>query len=238
MNNEKSKKILNKYYKPELHPYRIYEDRILSQLQDNFTVVDAGCGANAPLLVNLVGRANNLIGVDLVKFNPNLLNKGMTFLNSDLAKMEIDDSSVDIVISRSVLEHIKDVENVYREIHRILRPGGKFIFLVPNMWDYVSILSYLIPNKLHKIIVNKFTGRPGEKTFDTYYESNTKGSIQRLVKKTGFDIISLEYLGQYPYMLEFNSILFYLGVIYDKAVSKFETLKYLRGWIMVELKKI
>jgi len=36
------------------------------------------------------------------------------------------------VISNSVLEHIPQVDEVLREIHRVLRPGGWFVFCVPN----------------------------------------------------------------------------------------------------------
>lgn len=36
------------------------------------------------------------------------------------------------VISNSVLEHIPQVDEVVKEIHRVLRPGGYFVFCVPN----------------------------------------------------------------------------------------------------------
>lgn len=36
------------------------------------------------------------------------------------------------VISNSVLEHIPQVDDVVKEIHRVLRPGGRFVFCVPN----------------------------------------------------------------------------------------------------------
>lgn len=36
------------------------------------------------------------------------------------------------VISTSVLEHIPDIQPVLHQVGRILRPGGKFVFCVPN----------------------------------------------------------------------------------------------------------
>lgn len=237
MGSRWSDQLMNKYYRPEDHPFRIFENRIASRMQDHFTVVDAGCGANAPLLLKLCGKARELIGVDLVNFPSSLHVEGMVLLNNDLAHMDISDSSVDLVISRSVLEHLPEVGSVYREIHRILRPGGRFLFLIPNLWDYVSIISYLIPNKFHKTIVAGLSGRPLEDTFPTYYKSNTDGAIRSLAKDAGFRVRSVEYYGQYPYMLKFNSLLFFLGIIYDKTVTEFSWLKYLRGWILAELEK-
>jgi SAM-dependent methyltransferase len=36
------------------------------------------------------------------------------------------------VISTSVLEHIQDLKPVFNEVARVLKPGGRFIFCVPN----------------------------------------------------------------------------------------------------------
>ena len=238
MGSRWSQKLMNRYYRAEDHPFSIFDRRIASLVDDRSAVLDAGCGAHAPLLVNLIGKGTELIGVDLVKFDPALKEKGLVLLNSDLANMDLANGSIDLVISRSVLEHIPDVESVYREIHRILRPGGRFVFLIPNLWDYVSVVSYLVPNSLHRSIVSRLTGRPSEDTFPTYYRSNTSGSIKSLARKTGFEVGSVEYYGQYPYMLAFNPLLFMLGVVYDKTITNFTCLRKLRGWILAELKKL
>jgi len=120
--------LLDKYYKAEDHRSISSKKKISSHIDHDYTIVDAGCGSEAPLLINFVGKASKLIGVDLVDFHPSIQDKGLLLLNTDLANIDLEDSSVDLVISRSVLEHIWDVESVYKEINRILRPGGKFIF--------------------------------------------------------------------------------------------------------------
>jgi len=40
-----------------------------------------------------------------------------------------DDSSVDVVLSTLVLCSVGDITRVLREIHRVLRPGGRFCFI-------------------------------------------------------------------------------------------------------------
>ena len=42
------------------------------------------------------------------------------------------DASFDFVFSNSVLEHIEDLEPVFAEVGRLLRPGGAFLFTVPS----------------------------------------------------------------------------------------------------------
>jgi len=45
------------------------------------------------------------------------------------AGMEVDDESVDAVLSTLVLCSVPDPNAVVRDIHRILRPGGRFVFI-------------------------------------------------------------------------------------------------------------
>lgn len=48
------------------------------------------------------------------------------------ARIPFADGSFSSVTSTSVLEHIHDLDPVMAEIARILKPGGKFVFCVPN----------------------------------------------------------------------------------------------------------
>jgi SAM-dependent methyltransferase len=48
------------------------------------------------------------------------------------ARIPFADGFFSTVISTSVLEHILDLEPVFQEVARVLKPGGKFVFCVPN----------------------------------------------------------------------------------------------------------
>jgi SAM-dependent methyltransferase len=49
----------------------------------------------------------------------------------DVQALCLADGSFDLVTSTEVFEHVPDDRRGFREIHRILRPGGRFIFTVP-----------------------------------------------------------------------------------------------------------
>ena len=49
----------------------------------------------------------------------------------DLEHLDLADATYDYVICSHVLEHVDDDEQALRELHRITRPGGAAILLVP-----------------------------------------------------------------------------------------------------------
>lgn len=51
--------------------------------------------------------------------------------HEDLQSLSFSDASFDIVMTSEVLEHVPDAERAEREIVRVLRRGGKYVFTVP-----------------------------------------------------------------------------------------------------------
>jgi SAM-dependent methyltransferase len=231
----RAERLLRKYFDPRTHPYRIFESAVGSRLRPEHTLLDAGCGRTAPVLAKYIGRAKRLIGVDVVEFRDPV--PGIELLNSDLGRIDIEDSSVDIVMSRSVMEHVADPQAVYSEMHRVLRPGGYFIFLTPNLWDYASLIAKVVPNRFHPAIVQRTEGRQAEDVFPVCYLTNTRRAVSRWAARTGFEMVTFEYLGQYPNYFMFNAFLFMLATAYEKMLSRVDALAFLRGWIFVVLRK-
>jgi SAM-dependent methyltransferase len=107
----------------------------IANLQPGQVVVDLGSGAaiDVVLAAKKVGPAGRVIGVDMT---PAMLARGWeTLAAADLSnaelrlgqieKLPIDDASADVVISNCVINLAPDKEAVFREVARVLRPGGK-----------------------------------------------------------------------------------------------------------------
>lgn len=62
-------------------------------------------------------------------------------LLADAVKIPLKSKTVDLVFSNSVLEHIRDLESVLREIKRVLKPGGLLIATMPShkLGDYLGL---------------------------------------------------------------------------------------------------
>ncbi|MDP3013799.1 MAG: class I SAM-dependent methyltransferase, partial [Candidatus Subteraquimicrobiales bacterium] len=115
------------YGKGWLHPYKIFEQKIFDHVQPNATILDVGCGRTAPVLKKFVGLGRTLIGIDLCEFKAAGGNASPFFIKSDATAISLKDNTVDLVISRSALEHLEKPDEVYREVYRVLMPGGDFI---------------------------------------------------------------------------------------------------------------
>jgi SAM-dependent methyltransferase len=229
-------RLRDRFYTNDGHPYRVFERHVEKAiLPTTRTLLDAGCGRTAPVLRKFIGRVDRLIGVEMVDFVG--VPADIETFNADLGRLPLPDASVDLVISRSVFEHLTDPQSVYRELARVLRPGGRVIFLTANLWDYGTLIARLTPNRLHGRVVRMTEGRKEEDTFPTAYLTNTPRAVARLADSTGLEVEQFSYLSQYPNYLLFNGLLFFLGMCYEKVIARFEALRFLRGWILVTLRK-
>ena len=229
----KIKAIQSRWYPPETHPYVLFENQVRSYLHPDAVILDAGCGRTAPVLRKLAPFAARAIGIDRALDVDE--GRGIELLSADLHAIPMPGSSVDLIFSRSVLEHIERPRQVFLEFARVLRPRGHLVCLTPNKWDYASLIAMAIPNLWHPAIVKATEGRAKAEVFPTYYRANTKRRWQ-LSDISGLEIVRFEYLGQYPSYLVFNPLLFRLGC-YDDRLLAATGLYWLRGWILVDFLK-
>lgn len=111
---------------------------------DGKTVLDLACGYGE--FINAV-RAEKKIAVDLNPDAKSFLAEEVTHYLSPATDLSaVPPSSVDVVFTSNFLEHLRDkpeCDAVFREVKRVLKPGGRFIILGPNIryaykeyWDY------------------------------------------------------------------------------------------------------
>ena len=108
----------------------------LSSVKEGDTVLDLGSGAGFDcfLAAKRTGETGRVIGVDmtpemLAKARANAEKGGYTnveFREGEIEKLPVEDNSVDVVISNCVINLSPDKEAVFSEIHRVLKPGGRF----------------------------------------------------------------------------------------------------------------
>jgi arsenite methyltransferase len=107
----------------------------MAKLRPGEVVVDLGCGGGLDVLLaaQKVGPKGKAIGIDMTTqmlelARKNAVKSGATnveFHQATIDKMPLPDQSVDCVISNCVINLAPDKRAVFREIARILKPGGR-----------------------------------------------------------------------------------------------------------------
>jgi ubiquinone/menaquinone biosynthesis C-methylase UbiE len=111
-------------------------------------VLEVGCGTGFFLLnLKLAGVIDHGHVTDLspgmveaAQGNARKLGFEVTGRVADAERIPYDDATFDLVVGHAVLHHIPDVEQTFREVLRVLKPGGRFVFAgEPTKWgDYVA----------------------------------------------------------------------------------------------------
>ena len=98
------------------------------------TVVEIGCGRGGNLwLMHRHLGAQAVVGVDLTAASVRFARRDARadhalFVNGDAEAVPLADDSADVVLSLETSCTYPDVEAFYREVARILRPGGTFLY--------------------------------------------------------------------------------------------------------------
>lgn len=98
-----------------------------------FLEIGAGDAAVAIGVAPFVGRATAVDVTDAL-VPADGLPGNFAFLVFDGFDLPLEDASVDFVYSNDVVEHLhpEDVQDHLRAVHRVLRPGGRYLCVTPN----------------------------------------------------------------------------------------------------------
>jgi arsenite methyltransferase len=157
-----------------------------AQMKEGNTVIDLGSGAGNDCFIarKAVGEKGKVIGIDfteamIAKARANAEKVGFNnveFRQGDIEKMPVTANVADVVVSNCVLNLVPNKDNVFKEIFRVLKPGGHF-----SISDVV--LAGSLPDKLRNVA--------------EMYAGCISGAIQKdhylaLIKANGFTDITLQ----------------------------------------------
>jgi len=170
---------LEKYFLKE-------QEMILSEISDNNKViVDLACGSGL-MLKPINENSRLIIGID---FNEiachDAKDNSIYIVRGDVFSIPLADSSVDQVINCQFLNQQPNYKAEYLldEVYRVLKPGGRSIFIWRNDRAFIHKLAVFIYR-----YVDKITGRPEFPYYDNYVSDLASYS-----NKIGFSVVS-QYL--------------------------------------------
>ncbi len=197
------------------------EAMVRSYVRPDSRVLDLGCGRGG--VVELFWRDVKLAaGID--PDVPSLTGhraQGMPILRGVGEHLPFAAGSFDLVVSVWVLEHLKEPLKVFREVRRVLRPGGHYVFLTPNLRNPLLVLNRIgkaMP-LLQTRLVSRFYGRREADTFPVQYRANTVRALYELAAGSGLEVTELRVVSD-PTYLAVNGLMFTTSVFAERLMPK------------------
>lgn len=202
-----------------------FAENVQHRLSPTSLVLDLGCGRGG-LIEQIDHPIQNLVGLDpdwtslsqhrLASFEPPLrrvvgLSEQMPFVNEGF----------DLIIASWVLEHLAYPLADLKQIRRLLKPGGSFIFLTPNLRHPLIAVNRLSARyaSLQSRLVEKLYERKVDDTFPAFYQANTAEDLSRLAASAGLRLAALEHIPD-PTYLAFTPALFRISLSIEARLSE------------------
>ena len=212
----------------------IYRDTISSNVNSKTKILDVGCG-HGNFLEPVYKKTIHSYGIDPDKaaLDKNTFIKNKTL--GSVEKLPFKNDFFDLVVSAWVLEHIPNPEKAFKEIHRVLKPNAKVVFLTPNVWNYNVWIIRLIPEIFHDFLTRKLYDRQENDTYPKEYKANSVRKIAKILEPIGFKKSQLILNGD-PSYISFNTLLFKFASLLEKILD-YKALRFMKVHLIGVYKK-
>lgn len=193
--------------------HRLLSAYVFAEKYISGDVLELGCGEGRGIDI-VLKRSKSFTAIDKISEVTERLSRkypNEKFISSSFPPLKnIENESFDTLISFQVIEHIKNDKLFIKEIHRILKPGGKALISTPNIsmtltrnpWhvrEYTSQQLIDLASRNFKKIIMK--GINGNDKIKKYYDDNKKS----VMKFKRLDVFNLEkYLPNFLYKIPYE----------------------------------
>ncbi len=227
------------------HPIVEYERVVARYLcaRPHLVVIDAGGGKTCPFAkYNDPVDGAKIISIDVaeeeLRGNRDLTETVVANLTQGLP---LKAAKADLVVSRTVLEHLDNCDAFVAESWRVLRPGGYTIHVFPSKFAPFAIINQLLPDRLgHKLLDLFQQGScyfpPGHCGFEHHYHRCYFSAIRSLFETQGFDVVDVQFGYYQSYYFDFFVPFFLLSALYEMLLQAFGA-RNLCAYILIVARK-
>jgi len=179
---------------------KVFWDRIkhsvnLAQIKNDSVVLDIGC--NTGHLLNTIRNTNSSCecwGIDVEPKITTLKIENCRFKVTDIKKTPFEDNYFSMIFALDILEHIKDLNDAIKEIHRVLKPDGVFILCGPTESWFYKLCRFLQFGVFAKNVECVKSGFRGEIDF----HHHTIYAIEKKFQEHGFKKLKQKSIPGFP----------------------------------------
>jgi ubiquinone/menaquinone biosynthesis C-methylase UbiE len=180
-------------------------------------ILDVGGGRHGPFVQPSSGPSARVVAVDveLRELRHNTVAQ-MKVVADVTAGLPFRDESIGMIVSRTVLEHLKDVEAFVVEARRVIRGDGCFIHAFPSRFAPFAIVNRLLPPAFSRKAL--FALRPeckGIGGFQVFYDRCYYSALKSLLQRHQCRIVEAQATYYQADYFDFFFPAFLLNAVYE-----------------------
>lgn len=122
-------------------------------------------------------------------------------VHGDVQRLPFAAGAFRLVTANMVVEHVREPQELFREISRVLEPNGTLLLHTPNVRGYTTRLSRLIPPFLVSRAAQFLLDRRTEDVYPTVYRANSAAELQSLASDAALTVSGVEYVNSSPQLI-------------------------------------
>lgn len=149
-------------------------------------LADIGCGGGN-LWRELAPSFSRCVGVDAVRYDG--LPAAVEFTAADLDRLPLPlgDRSADVVAAVEVIEHLENPRAFFRELARIVKPGGWVVVTTPNQLSLLSLLTLVVKQRFSSF---------QDVSYPAHITALLEVDLRRIAAECGLQKIDIRYTGE------------------------------------------
>jgi len=156
---------------------------------DDATIIDLGGGRRCTYAAAVPReRGVRIVAVD-ISADELALNEQVdeTAVANVAEHLPFDDASVDLIVSRALLEHVDGVPDAARHMARVLKPGGRALHFIPARYSLFGLTARLLPfQPLLKLLHLVSPETRGQVEFEVEYDHCYASALEEVFHDAGF----------------------------------------------------
>jgi SAM-dependent methyltransferase len=198
-------------------------DALIRALPDRATVLDLGGGRRCVYAASVQPPDRvKLVAVDVsaeeLAMNGDVAEKRVADV---AAGIPMPDGSVDLILSRALLEHVQGVPAAIGHMARVLKPGGVALHLVPCRYSLFGLAARILPfGPLIRLVHLVMPWTRGNVEFPVVYDHCYPQALEREFRKAGFSQVESWITWAQPGYFEAVYPVFLLHALYEWTVRR------------------
>ncbi len=178
---------------PEGYSFRMRKERLLESLgKGNGSVLDVGCGP-AVMTKEIVSLGWKYVGSDVSEAMIEEAKKrtgvvsNVDFQVGVVEHIMSADNTFDAVVAMGLVEYVDDDVVAIKEMHRVLKNGGRIFVSIPNIFSPVRFWDKYILTPIARTI--RLVS--GKKTKNIFHREYVPSNYKKLLEKNGFNNVKI-----------------------------------------------